>query len=85
MEPEEMDVVELVGTVKVEPSWNMKQDEIIRELDAGTRGMVVHLREGTPNLCDVEFLDPMTKEVRVLATLPVTQLRVVERDTLDVE
>jgi hypothetical protein len=85
MEPEEMDVVELVETVKVEPSWNIKPDEMIRELNAGTRGMVVHLREGTPNLCDVEFLDPMTKEVRVFATLPVTQLRVVERDTLDVE
>jgi hypothetical protein len=85
MEPEEMDVVELVETVKVEPSWNIKSDEIIRELNAGTRGMVVHLREDTPNLCDVEFIDPVTKEVRVFATLPVTQLRVVERDTLDVE
>jgi hypothetical protein len=49
------------------------------------RGLVVHRREGTPNLCDVEFLDPVTKEVRVFATLPVVQLRVVERDTLDVE
>jgi len=85
MEPEEMDVVELVETVKVEPSWNIKPDKIMSELGAGTRGMVVHLREGAPHLCDVEFLDPVTKEVRVLATLPITQLRVVERDTLDVE
>ena len=85
MEPEEMDVVELVESVKVEPSWNIKPDEAISELQAGMRGLVVHRREGTPNLCDVEFLDPVTKEVRVFATLPVVQLRVVERDTLDVE
>jgi len=85
MEPEEMDVVELVETVQVEPSWNIKPDEIISELAAGTRGMVVHLWESMPPVCDVEFLDPGTKEVRVLATLPVTQLRVVERDTLDGE
>jgi hypothetical protein len=85
MEPEEMDVVELVETVQVEPSWNIKPDVIIRELAAGTRGMVVHLWEGTPHVCDVEFLDPGSQEACVLATLPATQLRVVQRDTLEVE
>jgi hypothetical protein len=83
MEPEEMDLVELVEVVAVEPSWRIQPDETVEELHAGERGMVIHRREGTPTLFDVEFLDPTTREVRLLATLAVTQLRVIERDTLD--
>lgn len=83
MEPEEMDLVELVEAVAVEPSWRIQPDETVKELNAGERGMVIHRHEGTPTLFDVEFLDPATSEVRLLATLAVTQLRVVERDTLD--
>ncbi len=85
MEPEEMDLVELVETVAVDPSWYIESDETIRELNAGERGMVVHRREGTPTLFDVEFLDTSSNQVRILATLPGALLRVVGRDTLDVE
>lgn len=85
MEPEEMDLVELVEKVEVEPDWRIRPDEAPRELNAGDRGMVVHRREGTPTLYDVEFLDPETREVCLLATLPITQLRVVGRDTLGLE
>ena len=85
MEPEEMDLVELVEKVEVEPSWRIGPDEATRELHPGERGMVVHRREGTPTLFDVEFLDPNTNEVRLLATLPLSQLRVVVRDALEIE
>jgi hypothetical protein len=85
MEPEEMDLVELVETVEVEPAWCIQPDKAPRELNAGDRGMVVHRHEGTPTLVDVEFLDPETREVCLLATLPMTQLRVVGRDTLGLE
>jgi hypothetical protein len=85
MEPEEMDLVELVETVAVEPAWRIRPDVAPRELNAGDRGMVVHRHEGTPSLFDVEFLDPGTNEVCLLATLPITQLRVVGRDTLGLE
>jgi hypothetical protein len=91
MEPEEMDLVELVEKVAVEPSWRIKADdadepdEAAKELNPGDRGMVVHRHEGTPALFDVEFLDPKTKEVRLLATLRLTQLRVIGRDTLEIE
>jgi hypothetical protein len=47
--------------------------------------MVVHRHEGTPTLYDVEFLHPETHEVCLLATLPITTLRVVGRDTLGLE
>jgi len=85
MEPEEMDLVELVEKVTVDPSWYIQPDETIRELGAGERGMVVHCRPGTPTLFDVEFLDPASNQVRILATLSASQLRVVGRDTLDIE
>jgi hypothetical protein len=85
MEPEEMDLVELVEKVEVEPSWRIRPDEAARELNPGERGMVVHRHEGTPALFDVEFVDPETKEVRLLATLRLTQLRVIARDTLGIE
>ena len=85
MEPEEMDLVELVEKVAVDPAWRIRPDQASRELNAGDRGMVVHRHEGTPTLCDVEFLDPETNEVCLLATLPMTHLRVVGRDTLGLE
>ena len=85
MEPEEMDLVELVEKVAVEPAWQIRPDEAPRELNVGDRGMVVHRHEGTPALYDVEFLHPETHEVYLLATLPITQLRVVGRDTLGLE
>ncbi|MGO8948254.1 MAG: hypothetical protein ACLQUY_11455 [Ktedonobacterales bacterium] len=85
MEPEEMDLVELVEKVSVDPSWCINPVETVTELDVGARGMVVHRREGTPTLCDVEFLDPTTNQVRFLATLHGALLRVVGRDMLDVE
>jgi len=85
MEPEEMDLVEVVERVEVEPSWRLGADEAARELNPGERGMVVHRHEGTPALFDVEFLDPQTNEVRLLARLRLTQLRVIARDTLGVE
>ena len=85
MEPEEMDLVELVEKVEVEPAWRIQPDKAPRALNAGDRGMVVHRHEGTPTLVDVEFLDPQTREVCLLATLPMRLLRVVRRDTLGLE
>jgi hypothetical protein len=85
MEPEEMDLVELVEKVEVEPSWRIGSDDTVRELNPGDRGMVVHRHEGTPALFDVEFLDPESNEARLLATLRLTQLRVIARDTLGIE
>ena len=87
MEPEEMDLVELVENIAVEPSWRIEKDgkEAPTTLNAGERGMVVHRREGAPTLFDIEFLDPATSEPHVLATLRAEQVRVVERDTLGAE
>lgn len=85
MEPEEMDVVELLDDVAVEPSWRVKPDTAPARLTKGQRGMVVHRRDQTPVLFDVEFLDSQTQEPVVLATLPASQLRVVEHDDLIVE
>jgi|GEM_PF-1957321 hypothetical protein len=87
MEPEEMDLVELVENITVEPSWRIEKEgkEIPATLNAGERGMVIHRSEGTPTLFDVEFLDPATSEPCVLATLRAEQVRVVERDTLGSE
>jgi hypothetical protein len=88
MEPEEieeMDLVEVVEKVDVEASWRIGADETTTELHPGERGMVVHRHEGTPALFDVEFLDPQTNDVRLLARLRLTQLRVIARDTLGIE
>jgi hypothetical protein len=85
MEPEEMDLVEVIEKVEVEPSWRIGADQATSELNPGERGMVVHRHEGTPVLFDVEFLDPQSNEVRLLARLRLTQLRVIARDTLGIE
>ncbi|HKS70917.1 MAG TPA: hypothetical protein VJQ45_10875 [Ktedonobacterales bacterium] len=84
MDPEEMDLVELLVPVAVEPSWRVgdKPELAPAQLDAGRRGMVIHRREQTPPLDDVEFVDEQTNEPRVLAVLRGEQIRVVERDTL---
>lgn len=84
MDPEEMDVVELLVSVAVEPSWRVgnKPELAPAQLVAGGRGMVIHRREQTPPLYDVEFVDEETSEPRVLAVLRGDQIRVVERDTL---
>lgn len=90
MEPEEMDVVELLADVPVDPSWRVPQKdaqarESIATLTRGQRGMVIHRHDETPPTFDVEFVDPASLEPLVLATLPGAQLRVVERDTLAIE
>ena len=87
MEPEEMDVVEILQDLPVEPAWhiNTKLETKLTALTRGQRGMVVHRHDQTPPLYDVEFLDPATQEPVVLATLPGDVLRVVERDTLAIE
>lgn len=89
MDPEEMDVVELVADVAVEPGWVVAGSAETRagvdRLAQGERGMVVHRRDQTPPLFDVEFLDAVTGDPHVLATLRPEQIRVVERDTLGEE
>ena len=85
-----MDVVELVADVVVEPSWIVANDDqgnrvTIDRLPQGEHGMVVHRRDQTPPLFDVEFIDTATGNPRVLATLRADQIRVVERDTLGEE
>jgi hypothetical protein len=85
MEPEEMDVVELLEDVTVDPAWRICPDVTLAALEKGRRGMVVHRHDRTPPLYDVEFLDPETRDPLVLATLPSDLLRVVERDTLAIE
>ena len=85
MEPEEMDVVELLADVQVDPSWRVKDKDAFATLAKGQRGMVVHRREENPPTFDVEFVDPASLDPIVLATLPGAQLRVVERDTLAIE
>ncbi|MGH2486673.1 MAG: hypothetical protein ACRDHE_11730 [Ktedonobacterales bacterium] len=89
VDPEEMDVVELVADVAVEPGWVVAgvagPRASVDRLTQGERGMVVHRRDQTPPLFDVEFLDAATGDPRVLATLRPEQIRVVERDTLGEE
>lgn len=84
MDPEEMDLVELLVPVAVEPGWRVGQKPELApaSLTAGRRGMVIHRRAQTPPLYDVEFVDEQTNEPRVLAVLRGDQIRVVERDTL---
>lgn len=85
MDPEEMDVVELVEDVRVEPSWRVTEGAGPEVLRKGERGMVIH-REGddTP-IYDVEFVDATTQEPYALAKLRGSQMRVVERYTLEPE
>jgi hypothetical protein len=85
MEPEEMDVIEILKDLPVEPAWRIKPDATLAALTTGQRGMVIHRHDRTPPLYDVEFLDPTTREPVVLATLSSDVLRVVERDTLAIE
>jgi hypothetical protein len=85
MEPEEMDVVELLADVPVDPAWRVQPSVTLTTLARGQRGMVIHRRDQTPPLYDVEFLDTASREAILLATLPGEQLRVVERDTLAIE
>ena len=84
MEPEEMDLVELLVSVAVEPGWRVGDtpEQAPAELAAGRQGMVIHRREQTPPLYDVEFVDEQTNEPQVLAVLRGDQIRVVARDTL---
>lgn len=84
MDPEEMDIVELLADVPVEPGWRAKVDGGPDMLKHGTRGMIVHRDEGTA-LYDVEFVDDATKDLMVLARLRGDQVRVVERYTLEEE
>jgi len=84
MEPEEMDVVELLGDVPVEPGWRVRDNGQPETLMRGTRGMVIHCHEGVQRY-DVEFLDGPTQEPLVLATLRGDQVKVVERYTLGPE
>ncbi|MFI5271601.1 MAG: DUF4926 domain-containing protein [Ktedonobacterales bacterium] len=83
MEPEEMDLVELLEDVAVERGWRVgaKADQALTLL-AGRRGMVIHCHDTTPSRYDVEFVDERTSEPQVLAVLRGDQIRVVERDTL---
>lgn len=83
MDPEEMDVVELLADVPVEPGWRV-QDGAPETLKRGARGMVIHRHEGTAQY-DIEFVDDATQEPIALATLPGDQVRVVERYTLEPE
>ena len=84
MEPEEMDLVELLEDIAVQPDWRLKPEKAPAVLLAGARGMVVHVSTTSPRVCAVEFLDLETQEALVLASLPAHQLRVVERDTLGI-
>jgi hypothetical protein len=81
MDPEEMDVVELLADIAVEPAWRVRPDVTTATLRKGDRGMVVHKDEQAP-LYDVEFVDGETKEPWALAKLRGDQIRVVERDLL---
>lgn len=84
MDPEEMDIVELLADVPVEPGWRATQDGGPDLLKRGTRGMVVH-RDESAAFYDIEFLDDATKDLLVLARLRGDQVRVVERYTLEDE
>ena len=85
MDPEEMDVVELLEDVRVDPSWRVKADSGVESLRAGERGMVIHREGDDAPIYDVEFVDAATQEPRVLAKLRGSQVRVVERYTLGTE
>ena len=82
MEPEEMDVVELLMDVPVDSAWIVDANHPLTTLRSGQRGMIVHRQEQSPPLYDVEFLDAETGEPRVLAPLRSEQFHVVERDTI---
>jgi Domain of unknown function (DUF4926) len=82
MEPEEMDVVELLADVPVDPDWAHDRDIRLSVLNRGERGMVVHRDEGSPPRYTVEFLDLSNGQLRALAILGGDQIRVVERNTL---
>ena len=84
MEPEEMDLVELLEDIAVQPDWRLNLEKAPPTLPVGARGMVVHVSGASPRVCAVEFVDPETQEALVLASLPAHQLRVVERDTLGI-
>jgi hypothetical protein len=83
MEPEEMDVIELLENVPVEPGWRIKV-EAPAILSRGARGMVIHRHEDMPRY-DVEFVDPASKEPYLVAVLRRDQMRVVERYTIEAE
>lgn len=85
MEPEEMDLIELLEDVAIQPSWRVKPEFSAATLSKGQQGMVVHRQDLEPPLYDVEFIDPVTKEPVVLAVLRGDQVRVVESDTLRIE
>lgn len=85
MDPEEMDVVELVEDVTIDPSWRVASDAGSDMLRRGERGMVIHREGEDAAVYDVEFVDAATKEPRVLAKLRGPQLRVVERYTIGPE
>ena len=82
MEPEEMDVVELLADVAVEPGWAHDPEISLSVLNKGERGMVVHCQDTTPPLYSVEFLDLSNGQLRVLAVVRGEQIKVVERNTL---
>ena len=82
MKPEEMDVIELVGEVSLEPAWILKPESAIRALAAGSRGMIVH-RDPDGGRYDVEFVDPASTEPLALVPLKADQFRVVERYTVE--
>ncbi len=82
MEPEEMDVVELLTDVPVEPDWLLNAEIKLTVLPRGERGMVVHREDTVPPVYSVEFLDLSNGDLRALAKLRGDQIRVVERTTL---
>lgn len=85
MNPEEMDVIELVEDVRVEPSWRVKEGAGPDVLRKGARGMVIHREGDGMPVYDVEFVDAATQEPCVLAKLRGSQVQVVERYTLGLE
>lgn len=85
MDPEEMDVIELVEDVPVDPSWRVATGRGPDTLRRGERGMVIHREGDDAAVYDVEFVDAATQEPRVLAKLRAGQVRVVERYTIGPE
>ncbi|HLZ21907.1 MAG TPA: DUF4926 domain-containing protein [Ktedonobacterales bacterium] len=84
MDPEEMDVVELLTDVPMDPGWRVGKENTLETLQRGARGMVIHRHEGTSRY-DIEFVDDATNEPIALATLSGDQVKVVERYTLEAE
>lgn len=84
MDLEEMDIVELLEDVPVEPHWHVKENAGPSVLKRGTRGMVIHRHENSA-LYDIEFVDDATKEPIALARLRGELVSVVERFTLEAE